>query len=264
VELFDYMNDILQKIQSTETTSTLLPFPSPISLDMIHQSDPQNNCTDTVKSQVLLDLLQKKDHQLFDLKSKLEIVLKTESSKLGITSLEEKIFPSPLVTVGQNFDSLLIPNDHYCRRASDVYYVNSTVLLRTHLTAYLSEIMSNTNAAAPGKVTSYYITGPIFRRLEEDNVNSELSHQLEFVSISESVQESAYVDTAANVVQAFLPPNPKLRWEELDETPYLSETMMGLETLYQDKALELARGGLLSPEVTFPFSSFCLTLCHSS
>jgi hypothetical protein len=77
------------------------------------------------------------------------------------------------------------------------------------------------------------------------------------VSISETVQESAYVDTAANIVQALLPPNPKLRWEELDEVPYLSDAMMGLETLYQEKPLELARGGLLSPEV--PFSSLSLT-----
>lgn len=65
----------------------------------------------------------------------------------------------------------------------------------------------------------------------------------------ESAEESSYVDTAANIVQALLPSNPKLRWEELDEFPYLSDTMMALETLYQEKPLELVHGGLLSPEV---------------
>jgi hypothetical protein len=68
--------------------------------------------------------------------------------------------------------------------------------------------------------------------------------------------DSVYVDTAANVVQALLPSNPKLRWEELDEFPYLSETMMALETLYQEKPLELVHGGLLSPEVTYHLLSF--------
>lgn len=65
----------------------------------------------------------------------------------------------------------------------------------------------------------------------------------------EDVKESAYVDTAANIVKAILPENSKLRWEELDEIPYLADTMMGLETLYQDQPLEIVRGGLLSSEV---------------
>jgi phenylalanyl-tRNA synthetase alpha chain len=172
VELFDYMSQILQKIPLNETN----PLPT---LELIHQSDPQNNCTDTVKTQVQLDLLQMNSHPLFDLKMKLETALKAEILKLGISSIEERSFASPLVTVGQNFDSLLIPTDHYCRRASDVYYVNNAVLLRTHLTAYLSEIISTVNGSTEAvKVTSYYIAGPVYRRLEEDTIHSELSHQV--------------------------------------------------------------------------------------
>lgn len=43
---------------------------------------------------------------------------------------------SPVVTVQQNFDNLLIPKDHPSRAKSDCYYVNQEHLLRAHTTAH--------------------------------------------------------------------------------------------------------------------------------
>lgn len=43
---------------------------------------------------------------------------------------------SPVVTVQQNFDNLLIPKDHPSRAKSDCYYVNHEHLLRAHTTAH--------------------------------------------------------------------------------------------------------------------------------
>lgn len=43
---------------------------------------------------------------------------------------------SPVVTVQQNFDNLLIPKDHPSRAKSDCYYVNKQQLLRAHTTAH--------------------------------------------------------------------------------------------------------------------------------
>ncbi len=48
-----------------------------------------------------------------------------------------------------------------------------------------------------------------------------------------------------------LVPSPKLRWEELDEVPYLIDSMMALEILFHDTPLEIAKGGVLSSEVSF-------------
>lgn len=43
---------------------------------------------------------------------------------------------SPVVSVEQNFDNLLIPKEHPSRAKSDCYYVNKNYLLRAHTTAH--------------------------------------------------------------------------------------------------------------------------------
>lgn len=49
---------------------------------------------------------------------------------------------SPAVSVEQNFDSLLIPEDHVSRSKSDCYYLNRKQLLRAHTTAHQTELVS--------------------------------------------------------------------------------------------------------------------------
>lgn len=43
---------------------------------------------------------------------------------------------NPVVSVEQNFDSLLIPKSHISRAKSDCYYLNRNFLLRAHCTAH--------------------------------------------------------------------------------------------------------------------------------
>lgn len=43
---------------------------------------------------------------------------------------------SPIVTTEQNFNNLLIAEDHPSRKKSDCYYINGTYLLRGHTTAH--------------------------------------------------------------------------------------------------------------------------------
>lgn len=43
---------------------------------------------------------------------------------------------SPVVSIEQNFDNLLIPKDHPSRAKSDCYYINKDYLLRAHTTAH--------------------------------------------------------------------------------------------------------------------------------
>jgi phenylalanyl-tRNA synthetase alpha subunit len=185
VELFDYMNNIIQNLPPSTATSlstdTTTPAPLSITMDLIFDKNPSNNCNEEIQQRVQSNLLLNSQHQLSQMKIKLEGALKAEVQKLSITSLEEKIFPIPLVTLSQNFDNLLIPKDHYCRRPSDVYYATESVLLRTHLTAYLNEILTSDPA-----LSAYYLAGPVFRRLEEDTVNSELCHQVSLHSFPSS------------------------------------------------------------------------------
>jgi len=43
---------------------------------------------------------------------------------------------SPVVTIKQNFDNLLIPESHPSRSKNDCYYINKENLLRAHTTAH--------------------------------------------------------------------------------------------------------------------------------
>lgn len=45
-------------------------------------------------------------------------------------------YPSPVVTIEDNFDSLLIPKDHVSRSRHDTYYVNKDLVLRCHTSAH--------------------------------------------------------------------------------------------------------------------------------
>lgn len=170
------MTNLITKLTSeTNSNSTSSSSPSAsasLSIDLINENNLNNNCSEIIKERIKLNLLLKNEHKLYDTKIKLENVLKKELEKLGITTIEEKNYPLPLVTIQQNFDNLLIPSNHYCRRSSDVYYVTNEILLRTHLTAYLYEILFNQN------LNCYYTSGPVYRRIEEDSIHSELSHQV--------------------------------------------------------------------------------------
>jgi len=47
---------------------------------------------------------------------------------------------SPLVTVGQNYDSLLVPKDHPSRKKSDAYYACKDHMLRAHTSAHQCDL----------------------------------------------------------------------------------------------------------------------------
>ena len=157
------MQNIISQIATTETKHT-----SPLSIDLLSRPHERNNCNDEVRRKVGLDLLSRPEHALTVMKSKVGAAI-TEVLPTAV----EKDCPGPVVTTAQNFDSLLIPADHYCRRASDVYYATDDIMLRTHLTAHLTYLVSPTEVSS-----SFFLSGPVFHRIEEDDRQSELSHQV--------------------------------------------------------------------------------------
>lgn len=46
-----------------------------------------------------------------------------------------------VVTVGENFDDLLIGEEHPSRTESDTYYMDADHVLRTHMTAHMSRLI---------------------------------------------------------------------------------------------------------------------------
>jgi phenylalanyl-tRNA synthetase alpha chain len=82
----------------------------------------------------------------------------------------------PLVSTQANFDSLLIDKDHVSRRKSDTYYYNDTTVLRTHTSAHQSELLSQ-------GLSSFLVTGDVYRRDEIDSCHYPVFHQMEGVKL---------------------------------------------------------------------------------
>ncbi|XP_075985685.1 phenylalanyl-tRNA synthetase, mitochondrial [Anticarsia gemmatalis] len=81
---------------------------------------------------------------------------------------------SPIVTVKQNFDDLLIPLDHPSRVKSDCYYINRDTLLRGHMTAHQSELLK-------AGLDNFLMIGDVYRRDEIDSTHFPVFHQVDAV-----------------------------------------------------------------------------------
>lgn len=83
---------------------------------------------------------------------------------------------APVVSVNQNFDSLLIPTDHVSRSKSDCYYVNRNYLLRAHMTAHQSELLT-------AGLNNFLMVGDVYRRDEIDRTHYPVFHQVDAVRL---------------------------------------------------------------------------------
>lgn len=83
---------------------------------------------------------------------------------------------SPLCSVEDNFDSLLIPQDHSSRNSSDTYYATPTTVLRTHTSAHQVEALKSGRR-------QFLIAGDVYRKDEIDATHYPVFHQIEGVKI---------------------------------------------------------------------------------
>lgn len=83
---------------------------------------------------------------------------------------------SPIVTVGQNFDSLLVPKSHPSRSKQDCYYINRNTLLRAHTTAHQAELISM-------GLNNFLVIGDVYRRDEIDSTHYPIFHQADAVRL---------------------------------------------------------------------------------
>nr|CAD7588898.1 unnamed protein product [Timema genevievae] len=83
---------------------------------------------------------------------------------------------SPVVSVEQNFDSLITPATHPSRGKSDCYYINHKYLLRGHTTAHQSELINM-------GLNNFLVVGDVYRRDEIDTSHYPVFHQADAVRI---------------------------------------------------------------------------------
>eukprot|EP00088_Acartia_fossae_P069573 TRINITY_DN911_c1_g1_i6.p1 TRINITY_DN911_c1_g1~~TRINITY_DN911_c1_g1_i6.p1 ORF type:complete len:441 (-),score=75.36 TRINITY_DN911_c1_g1_i6:185-1507(-) len=86
----------------------------------------------------------------------------------------------PVVTIKDNFDSLLVPKDHPSRKLSDSYYLNSEYMLRAHTSAHQSNLMRM-------GLDHFLVVGDVYRRDEIDRSHYPVFHQMEGVSLIDNL-----------------------------------------------------------------------------
>lgn len=142
-----------------------------------YETDNWTNVTPKIIAKIGRNLHQQEKHPLYYVKRRIvNYFYKTYLNKVGnpLFSIYDNI--SPIVTAQQNFDSLLVPNDHVSRNKSDCYYMNRKLLLRSHTTAHQSELISM-------GLNNFLIIGDVYRRDEIDSKHYPVFHQVDGVRI---------------------------------------------------------------------------------
>ena len=71
----------------------------------------------------------------------------------------------------QNFDDVLVPEDHVSRSYNDTYYIDPQTVLRCHTSAHQAELLR-------GGYTHFLVTGDVYRRDSIDSTHYPVFHQV--------------------------------------------------------------------------------------
>lgn len=113
-------------------------------------------------------------------------------SKSGTPSFSVYDNMCPVVTVAQNFDSLLVPKDHPSRRKNDCYFINQDILLRAHMTAHQAELISM-------GLNNFLVIGDVYRRDEIDSSHYPVFHQVDAVRLRTAGEIFCNVNDSGNL-----------------------------------------------------------------
>ncbi|VVC86393.1 unnamed protein product [Leptidea sinapis] len=139
-----------------------------------YQADEISNVTPKILSYLNRNLHLQKDHPLSKVRQRIVNYFYSSFTHRGNPAFSVYDNLSPVVSTKQNFDDLLIPEDHPSRAKSDCYYVNSTTLLRAHMTAHQSELLK-------AGLENFLMIGDVYRRDEIDSTHFPVFHQVDAV-----------------------------------------------------------------------------------
>ena len=148
---------------------------------------------------------------------------------------------SPIVSVSDNFDKLLLPLHHPARSKSDTYYVNETTVLRTHTSAHQNQLLSL------GK-TRFLVTGKVFRKDEIDRSHYPVFHQMEGVCIVPKGEspETHLIETLTGLVESLF---PGCKYIVNDDYFPFTKPSFEVEVMFNGEWLEVLGCGIVHPTI---------------
>ncbi|XP_066580372.1 phenylalanine--tRNA ligase, mitochondrial isoform X1 [Amia ocellicauda] len=143
----------------------------------IHQRDDYTNVTPKILSKVGKDLHNRQHHPLWLIKERIKAHFYQQyTGRFGTPLFSVYDNLCPVVTVEQNFDSLLIPADHPSRKKGDNYYLNRGHMLRAHTSAHQRDLVHS-------GLDAFLVAGDVYRRDEIDASHYPVFHQMEGVRL---------------------------------------------------------------------------------
>ncbi|XP_067146919.1 phenylalanine--tRNA ligase, mitochondrial isoform X5 [Apteryx mantelli] len=146
-------------------------------LGKAYPQDDYSNVTEKILSKVGKNLHNKKHHPLWLIKEQVkDHFYKQYIGRFGTPLFSVYDGLSPVVTVQQNFDSLLIPQGHASRKKEDNYYLNRDHMLRAHTSAHQWDLIHS-------GLDAFLAVGDVYRRDTIDNTHYPVFHQMEGVRL---------------------------------------------------------------------------------
>ncbi|XP_061338338.1 phenylalanine--tRNA ligase, chloroplastic/mitochondrial isoform X2 [Gastrolobium bilobum] len=132
------------------------------------RDDPTNNVPDNIFSKLGVQLHRRDQHPLGILKNTIYEYFDTNYSN-KFNKFDDLC---PIVSVKQNFDDVLVPEDHVSRSYNDTYYIDPQTVLRCHTSAHQAELLRR-------GYTHFLVTGDVYRRDSIDSTHYPVFHQME-------------------------------------------------------------------------------------
>ncbi|XP_044859723.1 phenylalanine--tRNA ligase, mitochondrial isoform X4 [Mauremys mutica] len=164
----------------TITSSFVAKTPTSNTVELLGKAYPRDdysNVTEKILSKVGKNLHNQRYHPLWLIKERIkDHFYKQYIGRFGTPLFSVYDDLSPVVTVEQNFDRLLIPKDHPSRRKGENYYMNHTHMLRAHTSAHQWDLMHS-------GLDAFLVVGDVYRRDTIDSSHYPIFHQMEGVRL---------------------------------------------------------------------------------
>ena len=146
-----------------------------------YSGDQLTNITPAILAKVGRDLHNTKSHPLHFIFKRIEAFFHRTYVKRGNPVFSVYSQLGPAVTHEQNFDSLLVPQNHVSRSPSDTYYINSTHMLRAHTSAHQRDLIRS-------GLDAFLVVGDVYRRDTINATHYPVFHQMEGVRLFSDYQ----------------------------------------------------------------------------
>jgi phenylalanyl-tRNA synthetase alpha chain len=197
-----------------------------------------------IKEKIGKNLFLKQNHPISIIKDKIY-------EYFGDSFMKIENFPVEVSTI-KNFDDLCIPQDHPSRSSSDTYYSKKNVVLRTHMTAFLTTVLNNYNNKRYGQFQNFLFIGDVYRKDEIDSTHYPVFHQLDGVCFLNKDQDpiSEIKKTIGGLIEFLF---PGCEHEFKDEFYPFNSQAFEVNVNYNGKLIEVLGCGVKKQEILDSF-----------